>query len=346
MCPSGCVLLTLFFCVTAVCQVPSSHCDTINSPVAACTFLTRADNRSTDKSHAPLGAFAYGTLLAGNSGSAAADVPYNSGSLFVSAPGKRRKLGFHWGQALFESFTLLSIEQAYVLHDDWRWVAGNLSENGIPFNHYWRDYKQSLSTWVHSGWNDGDPNMYGYVGHPIQGVAASYIYIQNDPKSEKLEFSKTKAYWRSRLKATLWNALYSTQWNIGPLSEMTVEKYGTHSRSPWNKNGSWPCTTKHCYTGVGQIDLVMTPVAGFGWLVGEDFLDKFITRRVEGATRNRSLIDITRCTLDPIRAGTNILHAKRPWYRASRDSGEAYFTNQHKELEPPIRGGSAVGESH
>jgi hypothetical protein len=90
----------------------------------------------------------------------------------------------------------------------------------------------------------------------------------------------------------------------------------------------------------------MTPVAGFGWLVGEDFLDKFITRRVEDATRNRFLIDVTRCALDPVHAGTNILHAKRPWYRASRDLGAPYFTNQHKELQPPIRGGSAVGKSH
>jgi hypothetical protein len=253
MCPLGCVLLTLLFCVTAVGQTPSSLCDTINSPVADCTFLIRAHTSSTDKSHAPPGVFAYGALLAGHSGKAAADVLYNNGSSFVSAVGKRRKQGFHWGQALFESFTLLSIEQAYVVHDDWQWVGGNLSENGIPFNHYWRDYKQSLSTWVHSGWNDGDPSMYGYVGHPIQGVAASYIYIQNDPKGEKLEFSKTKAYWRSRLNATLWNALYSTQWNVGPLSEMTVEKYGTHHRPPWNTNGSWPCPTKHCYTGVGQI---------------------------------------------------------------------------------------------
>jgi hypothetical protein len=344
MCPSGCVLFTLLFCITAVCQVPSSHCGTINNSLAACTFMIRADPNSTDESHvAPTRAFGHGMLLAGNSGKAATDAPYNNGFSFVSAPGKGREQGFHWGQALFESFTLLSIEQAYVVHDDWRWVGGPLSENGIPFNHYWRDYKQSLSTWVHSGWNDGDPNMYGYVGHPIQGVAASYIYIQNDPKSERLEFSKTKAYWRSRLKATLWNALYSTQWNIGPLSEMTVEKYGTHSRPPWNKNGAWPCTTKNCYTGVGQIDLVMTPVGGFGWLVGEDVLDKFVTRRVEGATRNRFLIDITRCVLDPIRVGTNVLHGERPWYRASRDLGRAYFTNQNKQLEP-VRSGSAAAE--
>jgi hypothetical protein len=90
----------------------------------------------------------------------------------------------------------------------------------------------------------------------------------------------------------------------------------------------------------------MTPVGGFGWLVGEDVLDKFVTRRVEGATRNRFLIDITRCALDPIRVGTNVLHGERPWYRASRDLGRAYFTNQHEELEPAVRRGSASGKSH
>jgi hypothetical protein len=125
---------------------------------------------------------------------------------------------------------------------------------------------------------------------------------------------------------------------------MTVEKYGTHHRPPWNQNGTWPCTTKHCLTGVGQIDVVMTPVGGLGWLVGEDFLDKSITRRVEAATRNRFLIDVTRLGLDPIRAGTNMLHGKRPWYRP-RDAGEFDFTNQPK-LEPAIRNSAEIGESH
>jgi len=143
--------------------------------------------------------------------------------------------GFHWGRALAESFTFLAIEQAYVVHTDFRWVV---SENGIPFNHYWRDYKQSLSAWVHSGWSDGDPNLFGYVGHPIPGALSSYIDIQNDPKSATLEFSNTRRYWRSRLKATIWNAVYSTQWNLGPISEVTVEKYGAKIRPPCSRPSS------------------------------------------------------------------------------------------------------------
>jgi len=260
---------------------------------------------------------------------------------FISAPKSETKEGFHWRRALLESFIFLSIEQAYVVHDDYRWVV---SENGVPFNHYWRDYKQSLSTWVHSGWDDGDPLLYSYVGHPIQGAMTEYIQIQNDPKGEKLELENTRAYWHSRLKALLWNAVYSTQWNIGPLSELTVEKYGTHIRGEWNQDGSWPCTKKPCVTGVGQVDLVMTPVGGFGWLLAEELLDKEVARRVEGSTQNHFLIDVTRCALNPIRGGANILHGKRPWYRASRDASEVYFAHQLKKQAAP-EGGSG-GERH
>jgi hypothetical protein len=243
----------------------------------------------------------------------------------ASAPAHR---GFRWGRALFESFMFVAIEHAYVVHRDYNWVV---AENGVPLNHYWRDYMQSLSTWVHSGWNDGDPALYNYLGHPIQGAMTSYIQIQNDPQGEKLEFSNTREYWWSRFKATLWNAAYSTQWSIGPLSEMTVEKYGTQVRSPWNEDGSWPCTHRgHCLTGVGQVNLVITPVGGLGWLLGEDLLDKYAVRRVEGSTRNHFLIGFTRCGLNPIRSGANILHGKPPWYRPSRDAREVYLSNQSR----------------
>jgi len=96
---------------------------------------------------------------------------------------------------------------------------------------------------------------------------------------------------------------------------------------------------------MGQIDLVMTPLGGLGWLVGEDILDRYVTRKVESATRNRFLIDATRCGLDPIRAGTNILHGKRPWYRASRDARGVYFASHPPNIQV---GGSDsdAGASH
>lgn len=240
---------------------------------------------------------------------------------FVSPVSNTAHENFHWGRALFESFVYFSIAQAYVVKDDYRWVV---VENGVPFNHYWRDYKQSLNAWIHSGWDDGDPKLYSYVGHPNEGALTAFIQIQNDPQGRDLEIANTEAYWWSRFKAFWFAAAYSTQWSIGPLSELTVEKYGTQRRHPWTHAGTWPCY-QHCVAGVGQVDLVVTPVAGMGWVLGEDFLDKNLTRRLEGHTRNLFAIDATRCALNPIRSGANVLHGKRPWYRASRDAHEVYF---------------------
>src|SRR5437773_7614393 len=306
----------LFFSATATSQLPSSRCDALLVALKDCPEITTSARSSMTRDR----------IDARTTTSLRVVTSDEQPNAFIASPPSRRQEHFHWGRALFESFTFLAIEQAYVVKDDYRWVV---VENGIPFNHYWSDYKQSLSTWVHSGWDDGDQVLYSYVGHPIQGAMAGYIQIQNDPQGEKLEFSNTKAYWWSRFKALLWNVAYSTQWNIGPLSELTLEKYGTTARQPWNQNGTWPCTKKPCVTGVGQVDLVITPVGGFAWILTEDLLDKHVAHHLEGATRNRFLIDVVRCALNPIRGGANMLHGRRPWYRATRDSGQMYSSVEH-----------------
>lgn len=300
------LLVVAFLSMAALCQLPSSRCNDLNISMAQCPYL----------------------VSSARSGANSDATSFITSKKFFQAPQPKHK-GFRWGRALFESFMFLSIEQAYTVHMDYHWVT---VENGVPFNHYWQDYTHSLATWVHSGWNDGDPALYNYVGHPIQGALTSFIQIQNDPQGETLEFSNTREYWWSRFKATMWNAAYSTQWSIGPLSEMTVEKYGTEVRSPWNEDGSWPCTHPgHCLTGVGQVNLVITPVGGFGWMLGEDLLDRYVARRVEGSTRNSFLIGFTRCALNPIRGGANILHGKPPWHRASRDAHQIYMSNQARK---------------
>ena len=340
--------VVLFLSAMSFGQLRSPFCNLTNSKLEACPFLTSAREITDSGRHALLPKRGSSE----SSGVDAADAPHSStatATRIASQPNANP--GFQWRRALLESFTFLTIEQGYVVHSDFFWVT---VENGVPFNHYWRDYTRSLSTWVHSGWNDGDPNWYGYVGHPIQGALTGFIQIQNDPQGEQLEFSRTKAYWWSRLKAGLWNAAYSTQWNLGPLSEVTGEKYGTKVRGPWNYDGSWPCH-RHCVTGVGQIDIVMTPLGGTGWLIGEDFLDRFIVRRVERATPNRFLIDTVRCALNPIRGGANILHGEPPWYRASRDTQEvgipfegktAFSSSEVQTIQVPNRGGLFLGYSH
>jgi len=263
----------------------------------------------------------------------------SSGAIPATSPENE---GFHWGRALTESLTFLVIEQAYVVHTDFNWVV---VENGIPLNHYGRDYQQSLSNWWHAGWSAGENPLYNYVGHPIQGALTGYIELQNDPKHEKLEFSNSKAYWRSRLKAMLWNTVYSTQWSIGPLSEMTVEKYGAKIRPPWNANGTFPCDTNKCYWGVGKVNLVMTPLGGFGWMLVEDVLDKKIVERVEERSQNRLLIDALRCSLNPIRGGANILHGRRPWDRVSRDGHTISLLQEENHAVSTPEVGKAQGLS-
>ena len=297
----------LFLSLTVNAQLPSSNCDLLPVALEDCPLTVASSIRFAHEGRSQI-------ALASSLIVLTKDNP--NPQSFSAMPHPVSREHFHWGRALFESFAFLSIEQAYVVKDDYRWVV---VEKGVPFNHYWRDYRDSLSTWMHSGWDDGDPILYSYVGHPIQGALTEYIQIQNDPQGRNLEFSNTKAYWRSRFKAFWWSAAYSTQWNIGPLSELTVEKYGTVNlaRRSWNHDGSYPCYG-HCVTGVGQVDLVTTPVGGFLWQLTEDILDREIVRRVEGVTTNHFVTDFTRCALNPIRGGANILHGKAPWYRASR----------------------------
>ena len=192
-------VFVLLLSVTGFGQLPSSRCDSIGCAVAECPFLIAsgsdggapAASISTDNLRRAL--FLNDCRTATPSG-----LTNDLANAFVSAPQPTRTESFHWGRPLLESFTFLAIEQAYVVHDDYRWVV---VENGVPLNHYWRDYKQSLSTWVNSGWDDGDPKLYSYVGHPIQGALTGYIRVQNDPQGRALEFSNTKAYWWSRFKA-------------------------------------------------------------------------------------------------------------------------------------------------
>lgn len=159
------IFCTLLFSASAFAQLPSSQCDSAQLAVSSCTFLTQ---RSADSQSKTDGEGLLTLPLTGSSGD-------NDASAFISSQSRTKPERFHWGRALLESFTFLAIEQAYVVHEDYRWVV---VENGVPFNHYWRDYKQSLSSWIHSGWNDGDPLMYGYLGHPIQGAMTEYIQIQ------------------------------------------------------------------------------------------------------------------------------------------------------------------------
>lgn len=94
---------------------------------------------------------------------------------------------------------------------------------------------------------DGDLFYVNYVGHPIQGSASGFIWVQNDGKYRKAEFGNNSVYWKSRMRATAFSWAYSTQFEIGPISEASIGKI--QSRYPQQ---SW-------------VDHVATPVIGLAW---------------------------------------------------------------------------------
>ena len=183
-------IFPIILLVPALCysQLPSSRCDSSGSPLADCSFLTGLESAPTATFTSTTSPFVRRAVVAETDRDSVEDET-DSGQTTATTATPLRKEGFHWRRALAESATFLVIEQAYVVHTDFNWVV---SENGVPFNHYWRDYRQSLSEWVHSGWNDGDPNWFGYVGHPIQGALTGFVQIQNDPQGETIEFSRPK----------------------------------------------------------------------------------------------------------------------------------------------------------
>jgi hypothetical protein len=140
-----------------------------------------------------------------------------------------------------------------------------------------------------------------YVGHPFQGAVAGYIQVHNDPGYRRAQFGRSRLYWRSRLRAMAFSAAYSTQFELGPVSEASLGNLG-----------------KEDVGGAGAVDLVVTPVGGLGMMLLEDALDRYVVRSVEALTTNRAIRILVRGFLNPNRTFANVLRFKLPWYRDTR----------------------------
>jgi hypothetical protein len=194
---------------------------------------------------------------------------------------------FDWELAIRQSFFFLGIQHSLRLTQEK--TIENLKG---PF---FRDYGRSIKGI--KGWGDGDGFVTNYIGHPLMGAISGFIQIQNDPKAARLQLSKSKDYWKSRAKALAWSAVYSTQFEIGMLSEATVGNVG-------KKPG----------TG-GYVDFVVTPTLGTFAIVLEDAADKYLVNPIERRTENRHIIRLARMLLNPSRSFSNLLSLKKPWHR-------------------------------
>ena len=198
--------------------------------------------------------------------------------------------GFQWKPALLESGFFLVLQ-----HSSRMAQAKTRRELGGPF---WSDYLESASN-IHT-WNDSNSILTNYFGHPWMGSITGYIQVFNDPRGRNLEFDASSGqYWKSRLKAMAWTAAYSTQYELGPVSEASIGNVGKKSPT------------------MAVVDLVVTPVGGFTWMLIEDYVDhRFISHWEQRTSVNKARFLLV--ALNPGRSIANLLRWKRPSYRDNR----------------------------
>jgi hypothetical protein len=221
--------------------------------------------------------------------------------------------GFHWWPALQQSFYFLLIEHGFRIADD-------------PFLRYllwhkpfWHDYIASTRHFYWNQWGDGDDFIVNYIGHPMEGGVTGNIQILNDPRGRSLTFGKSHAYWMSRLRAMAFSAVYSAQFEAGPiLSEAAIGNEGGYFYKPGcdpyltcAKAGNKPITNN-----TGWVDFVVTPTVGIGWILLEDSIESEFTDRWDPQTEDAPLkFKLWRAALSPTHVMSNFVAGKVPWYR-------------------------------
>lgn len=211
-----------------------------------------------------------------------------------SSPNKEK---FHWKPALIESGIFLGIQHVFRLTQ-----TKTRRELGGPF---FRDWGKSIKKL--NGWNDSDNWFTNNIAHPLQGGLTGRIFVNNSDRARKQEFGKSKEYWNSRFKALVWSAAWSTQFELGPLSEASIGNVGLRE-----KNGR---------ATMAWTDLIVTPVVGTGVLIGEDAIDKYVLKNwleKKNNYRATTKIKILRSVLTPTTSFSNLLRGKPPWKRNSR----------------------------
>jgi hypothetical protein len=243
------------------------------------------------------------TLLADNSKASFTRAQFIGFTPPIAVSSSKPK-GFEWKTALAESANFLAIQQGIMFASD------RYTREQFTHGKWFKTYMKAVRGNDH--WGDGDPLLDNYIGHPMQGAITGYIQIQNDPAGRSLEFENSRRYWKSRMKAMAWNAAYSTQFEIGPFGEASIQKLGSYQYA--NCVPGCPITN-----GAGLVDFVITPTVGTGWVIAEDMLDKYVPAKLERRFGNSAWTKLLRCVVNPARSAANILHRKTPWYRASRD---------------------------
>jgi hypothetical protein len=193
---------------------------------------------------------------------------------------------FHWGSAINQSLMVLGIQHGYAL------VAQEKTRRALANGNFFTDYWRSARSI--KGWDDGNRFLTNYLAHPMQGGLTGFIFVQNHDRAKKQKFADSKQYWKDRFTAFVWSTAWSTQFELGPISQSSIGNVGM-------------------YGHMGYVDLVMTPTVGTAWLISEEAIDRYVIRHIE--TQSPIVKALARMFLNPMRTVANLLRFREPWYR-------------------------------
>jgi hypothetical protein len=204
------------------------------------------------------------------------------------------KAPLNWQAVIAGSLNLLSLQHAT------RVAFQNWTREELP-GPFFSDWRRSLR--MPDTWGDGDHWTVNYLGHSVQGAASGFIWLDNEdgPHDPKLGFSKR--YWASRGRATAWAAVYSLQFEFGPLSEASIGNVGLRPEK------------------TGWVDHIVTPAGGLAFIVAEDALDRYVITKIESRTQHAFLRALARVVLNPSRSLSTAAQGRAPWDRAGRRLG-------------------------
>jgi len=243
-----------------------------------------------------------------------------------SPPASSNPQKFQWKPALLQTF-----ESSLFFHV-WRAAFDPGLRYELAHKPFFHDWFASYGGYNMHRWSDGDSFVVNDVGHPLEGAVFGRIYLQNDPLSF-VAIGRNPRYWKSRMKSLAWMAAWSTQFEIGPLSETSFGNQGGFTYLPGCgiyriclNNPKYPATATN---NTGWTDFVVTPLVGLGWVLGEDTIDKYIVAPI--AAEHRILGGrVLRSALEPSRSFAALFAGKFPWMLPSQETNFVY----HRKPRP------------
>ena len=126
---------------------------------------------------------------------------------------------------------------------------------------------------------------------------------------------------------------YSTDQKVGPLGESALGSEGGYTyplgcpdQCPGYRPGLHKITNN-----TGWVKFITTPVVGTMWTLAEDFLDRYVSDRIQGNYPRAVFPKILRGSLNPSRTMANGLRGRTPWYRDSQHPESIRVSRVHFE---------------